>query len=65
MPLEDWVCRLAKLRRFRVLPLGPEMEGFCEWLCGQGFCREVLHCRLWAVSHFNRYLRRLGVRDCR
>ena len=65
MPLEDWVCRLAKLRRFRVLPLGPEMEGFCEWLSGQGFCRDVLYYRLWPVSHLNQYLRRLGVRDCR
>ena len=34
MPLEDWVCRLAKLRRFCMLPLGPEMEEFCD--CGQG-----------------------------
>ena len=65
MPLEDWVCRLGKMQRFRMLPLGPEMDGFCKWICEQGFCREVLHCRLWPVSHFNQYLRRLGVRDCR
>ena len=65
MPLEDRFCRLAKLRRFRMPPLGPELDDFCEWLCGQGFSRDVVRRRLWQVSHFNRYLRRLGVRDCR
>ena len=65
MSLEDSFRRLAKQRRFGRLPLGPEMEGFCGWLRAQGFCREVLRYRLWEVSHFNQYLRRLGVSDCR
>ena len=65
MSLEDSFRRLAKRRRFGMLPLGPELDGFCGWLRGQGFCREVLRYRLWEVSHFNQYLRRLGVRDCR
>jgi site-specific recombinase XerD len=64
MPLEDRFGRLAKLRWFRMLPLGPELDEFCAWLCGQGFSRNVVRRRLWQVSHFNRYLRRLGVRDC-
>ena len=57
--------RLANKRRFGLLPLGPEMAGFCGWLRGQGFCHEVWRYRLWQVSHFNQYLRRLGVKDCR
>ena len=65
MPLEDRFCRLAKLRWFRMPPLGSELDDFCEWLCSQGFSRDVVRRRLWQVSHFNRYLRRLGVRDCR
>ena len=65
MTLEGLFCRLARLRRFRLFPLGPEIEGFCEWLCNQGFSREAVRNHLWQASHFNQYLRRLGVRDYR
>ena len=65
MSLENSFRHLAKRPCFGVLPLGPELDGFCGWLRGQGFCREVLRYRLWGISHFNQYLRRLGVRDCR
>ncbi|MFQ5930579.1 MAG: site-specific integrase [Acidobacteriota bacterium] len=65
MPLENlFSCRDA-LKRFRVTPLGPEMDGFSEWLCEQGFCRGAMRRRVWEVSHFNQYLQRQGVKNCR
>ncbi len=65
MVLEDFWRRPATLAQLRLPPLGPLMDGFCEWLGRQGFSRFTLRRRLWQVSHFNEYLRRQGVTDAR
>ncbi len=65
MVLEDFYRRPATLARLRLPPLGPLLDGFCEWLGRQGFSRSVLHRRLWQVSHFNEYLRRRGIKEAR
>ena len=64
MVLEDLFRRPSALRRFRLPPLGPEMDGFCSWLHPQGFSREILRRRVWQASHFNQCLRRWGVNAC-
>lgn len=64
MVLEDLFRRPSALNRFRLPPLGPEMDGFCSWLHPQGFSRDVLRRRVWQVSHFNQCLRRWGVNAC-
>jgi integrase/recombinase XerD len=65
MVLEDLFRRPAALIRHRMPPLGPEMDGFCDWLRHEGLSRQGVRRRVWQVSHFNQYLQRLGVRDCR
>jgi len=64
MVLEDLFRRPSALRRFRLPPLGPEMDGFCSWLQPQGFSRYVLRRRVWQASHFNQCLRRWGINAC-
>jgi len=64
MILEDLFRRPSALSRFRLPPLGPEMDGFCGWLHPQGFSRTVLRRRVWQASHFNQCLRRWGVNAC-
>ena len=64
MVLEDLFQRPSALSRFRLPPLGPEMDGFCSWLQPQGFSREGLRRRVWQASHFNQCLRRWGVNAC-
>ena len=64
MVLEDLFRRPSALSRFRLPPLGPEMDGFCSWLHPQGFSRDVLRRRVWQASHFNQCLRRWGVNAC-
>jgi integrase/recombinase XerD len=65
MVLEDIFRRPEAINRFRKPPLGSEMDGFYQWLCDQGFSKDVMRRRVWQVSHFNRYLRRLGIKDYR
>ena len=64
MVLEDLFRRPSALSRFRLPPLGPEMDGFCSWLHPQGFSRAVLRRRVWQASHFNQCLRRWGINAC-
>ena len=63
MVLEDFFPRHSAVQRFRLPPLGSETDGFCEWLCGQGYSRYVLRRHVWKVSSFNQYLRRRHVTD--
>lgn len=63
MVLENFFRQLSALHRFRMPPLGPQMDGFCDWLFHQGFSRPVIRRRVWQVSHFNQYLRRCQVQD--
>jgi integrase/recombinase XerD len=65
MVLEDCFRRVSALRRFRMAPLGPEMDGFSGWLSAQGYARGVRRRHIWKVAQFNEYLRRLGLRECR
>lgn len=60
MVLEDLFKEPSAMTRFRTLPLGPEMDDFCEWLHRQGFRRNVMRQRIWQVSHFNQYLQKVG-----
>ncbi len=64
MVLEDLFQRPSALSRFRLPPLGAEMDGFCSWLHPQGFSREGLRRRIWQASHFNQCLRRWGINAC-
>ena len=41
MMLEDFFRRPSAVARYRLPPLGPLMDGFCEWLHAQGFSRDV------------------------
>lgn len=65
MILEDLFKEPSAMARFRTTPLGPEMDDFCEWLHCQGFRRNVMRRRIWQVSHFNQYLQKVGIKDCR
>ena len=62
MPLEDLFRSREALKRFRMAPLGAEMDRFNEWLLEQGYCRDVVRRRVWQLSHFNQYLRQRGLR---
>lgn len=64
MVLEDLFCRPSTLARFRLAPLGPVMDGFCEWLRRRDFSRHAIRRRLQEASHFNRFLRRRAIKDC-
>ncbi len=64
MVLEDLFCRPSALARFRLPPLGPQMDGFCDWLQPQGFSRGTLRRRIWQASHFNQCLRNWSVKAC-
>ena len=64
MILEDFFRRPSAIARYRLPPLGPLMDGFCEWLHAQGFSRYVTRRRIWQASHFNQCLRRWGIQDC-
>ncbi len=63
MILEDLFRRPSALARFRMPPLGPQMDGFCDWLQPQGFSRSVLRRRIWQTSHFNQCLRKWSVKE--
>ena len=65
MVLEDCFRRPSAIARFRLPPLGPLLDGFCEWLHAQGFSLHVLRQRIWQTSHFNRCLRRWDIEDWR
>jgi len=65
MMLEDLVRRSWELRRYRMLPLGLEVDGFCQWLHEQGYSRSVMRSHIAKVSQFNWYLHCLGIKDCR
>jgi hypothetical protein len=62
MVLEDLFRRPSALARFRLPPLGPHMDGFCDWLQPQGFSRRALRRRIWQTSHFNQCLRKWSVK---
>ena len=63
MVLEDFFRRPSLLERSRRPPLGPMMDGFCEWLSYRGCTQYGIRRRLRQVCHFNRYLRRRSVKD--
>ena len=65
MVLEDLFRSPSALMRFRMPPLGPQMDDFCQWLSNQGYCRPLLRQRIWQVSHFNQYLRGLKIEEGR
>ncbi len=64
MVLEDLLRRSCELTRYRRPPLGPELDGFCQWLHEQGYSRSVMRSHISKVSQFNQYLRYLGIKDC-
>lgn len=65
MALEDLFRSDSAIKRYRLPPLGSEIDEFSEWLRRQGYCRAVLRFSIWKVSGFNQYLRRRGIKDCR
>ena len=64
MVLEDFFRSRSALCRFRLPPLGSEVDGFCDWLHGQGYHRDGVRRHVWTVSRFNQYLRRRGAHGC-
>ena len=65
MVLEDIFRRPSIPVRLRTPPLGSLFDGFCEWLCSQGYSGITLFRRIWQVSHFNHFLHQAGVNNCR
>jgi len=63
MALQDVFHPSCELARYLMLPLGPEMDGYCNWFESQGFSSPVIQRRVLQVSHFNRYLHHLGLKD--
>jgi len=61
MILEDFFRSRTAMDRFRLPPLGSEVDGFCDWLHGQGYGQTQVRHHVWRVSLFNQYLRRRGV----
>ena len=62
--LEDFVRRPCYVDKFRKPPLGSEMDGYCKWLHHKRYSRSVICTRVSQVSHFSRFLYRIGIRDC-
>jgi site-specific recombinase XerD len=63
MVLEDLFRRPDKLARFRLPPLGSQMDGFCDWLSRQGFSQDTMCRRVCQASQFNQFLRRRGIKE--
>jgi len=61
MVLGDLLRRPCELTRYRLPPLGPELDGFCNWLDEQGYSHSSLRLCASRGSHFNLFLRRRGV----
>ena len=61
MILEDLLQRPYTLARYRLPPLGPELDGFCSRLEKQGYSRSCIHGYAAKVSQFNLFLRRRAV----
>ena len=61
MILEDFFRSRTAMDRFRQPPLGSEVDGFCNWLHGQGYGQTQVRHHVWKASLFNQYLRRRGV----
>ena len=64
MVLEDLLRGSCELTRYRRPPMGPELDGLCQWLHEQGYSRPVIRSHISKVSQFNQYLRYLGIKDC-
>lgn len=65
MGLEDVLHRCETLAWCRRSPLGPEMDGFCEWLQERGYSPWAIRSHVRHVSHFNQQLRSQRIRDVR
>lgn len=50
MALEDIVLRQDERARFRLPPLGSQMDGFCAWLSRQGFSQGAMRRRVCQAS---------------
>jgi len=61
MVLEDLLRRPCVLTRYRLPPLGPELDGFCNWLGEQGYSYSYLRLCASRGSQFNLFLRRRGI----
>ncbi len=62
MALETFFCSRSAMRRYRLPPLGPEVDEFCESLRRDGYCRPVIRRYVCQVSRFNLYLRRRRIK---
>lgn len=65
MALENFFVCPEKLAQFRKPPLGSIMDNYCEWLHSQGFSHTVICTHISCVSHFNQYLKRIGIKKFR
>ena len=63
MVLEDLLCRPCVLARYRLPPLGPELDGFCSWLDEQGYSYSSLRGCVSRASRFNLFLRRRSIKS--
>ena len=61
MILEDVVHHSCELARYRLPPLGAELDGFCDWLDEQGYSYSSIQGFAAKVSQFNLFLRRRGI----
>jgi len=62
MVLEDVVHRSCELARYRLPPLGAELDGFCNSLDEQGYSYSLIRGYAARVSQFNLFLCRRGIK---
>jgi len=63
MGLEQTFEAAWTIRKLRGGPLGDLVDGFCDWLVGQGFSRHCVRTHLGFVQHLNEHLAEGG--NCR
>src|SRR3972149_5668273 len=60
MSVEQVFDAASTLRQLRAAPLGPQLQGYCDWMLEQGFSRYSMRLHLGHLIHFNRYLGELA-----
>ncbi len=61
MVLENLLHRQSVLARYRLPPLGAELDGFCSWMNEQGYLHSSIRGYAARISQFSLFLRRRGV----
>ena len=59
--MENLLHRQSVLARYRLPPLGAELDGFCSWMNEQGYSHSSIRGYAARISQFSLFLRRRGV----